>query len=273
MRLLLLEETTTVTMRNNFKSLWTRMLSGAWLVSIGFSMLGAAALHADTVFTDGTFNLANYSISTYQTGGATINVTQTQTGGDPGAALDIYTSVPAGVGESLNSRTYVVNKTFLYNPSTSGAVKSVGVSADVYRLYTGETTSFVGFSPVIYQDGNYYAYYTIVTSYAPGVYQQPSASLSPDQFDLITDVPTGAINGSIHPDLGSGGDPFQLGFSASLDSSFVSQAFTTDFRYDNLTFHLVTGTPEPSATAAIGLALVGLALGIKKRIGHRETSM
>jgi hypothetical protein len=223
------------------------------------------------VFSDGTFNLTNYSISTYQTGGATIKVTQTLTGGDPGAALDISTSVPAGVGESLNSRSYVVNKTFLYNPSASGPVSSVGVSADVYRLLTGDIPSLVGFSPVIYQAGNYYAYYTIVTPYAPGVYQQPSATLLPDQFDLTTSLSTGAIDTSLHPDLGE--DPFELGFSASLVSSGVPQSFTGDFKFDNLTFDLTTATPEPSATAGIGLGLIALALGIQKRIGRREANL
>ena len=257
-----------MTMQNNFKSLRPKMtLAAAWLVTIGSAMLGSAALQADTVFSDGTFNLTNYSISTYQTGGATINVNQTSTGGDPGAALDISTSVPAEVGESLNSRSYVVNKTFLYNPSASGPVSGVGVSADVYRLLTGDIPSLVGFSPVIHQDGDYYAYYTIGTSYAPGVYQHPSATLLPNQFDLITSLSTGAINTSLHPDLGK--DPFELGFSASLVSSGVPQSFTGDFKYDNLTFDLTTATPEPSATAAIGLGFIALALAIKKRLGSK----
>jgi hypothetical protein len=259
-------------MQNDF--IWlrtTRTLAAAWIVTIGFAMLGASTLQADTVFSDGTFNLTDYSISTYQTGGATINVTQTLTGGDPGAALDISTSVPAGVGESLNSRSYIVNTTFLYNPSASGPVSSVGVSADVYRLFTGDIPSLVGFSPVIYQDGNYYAYYTIVTSYAPGVYQQPAATLLPDQFNLITSLPTGAIDTSLHPNLG--GDPFELGFSASLVSSNVPQSFTSDFKYDNLTFDLTTATPEPSATAGIGLGLIALALSIKKRIGRKGANL
>jgi len=261
-----------VTLQNNFKPLRAKMtLAGAWLVTIGFATLGVATLQADTVFSDGTFNLNNYSISTYQTGGATIKATQVLTGGDPGAALDISTTVPAGVGESLNSRSYVVNKTFLYNPSASGEVSSVGVSADVYRLLTGAIPSLVGFSPVIYQDGNYYAYYTIVTSYDPGVYQQPSATLLPDQFDLITSLPSGAINTSVHPDLGK--DPFELGFAASLVSSGLSQAFTGDFKYDNLTFDLTTATPEPSATAGVGLGMIMLALGIrKKRIGRQQAN-
>jgi hypothetical protein len=126
----------------------------------------------------------------------------------------------------------------------------------------------VGFSPVIFQDGNWYAYYTIVTSYDPGEYQQASAVLLPDQFDLITNLSTGAVNSSIHPDLG--GDPFQLGFSASLVSSGVSVAFTSDAKYDNLTFDLVSATPEPSTIALIGSGF--LALGIKKRTGRKHAS-
>lgn len=244
------------------------MLSAAWLGTIGFAMLGAATLRADTVFSDGTFNLTNYSLSTYQTGGATINITQILTGGDPGAALDISTAVPDGDAV----RAYVVNKTFLYNPSVSGTVTSIGVSADIYRLFTGASPAQVGFSPGVYQDGNYYAYYSIFTPYAPGVYQHPSATLLQDQFNLVTDAATGATDTSLHPNFS--GDPFELGFSASLASS-VSQTVTGDFRYDNLRFDLAstTTTPEPSDTAMIGLGLVALLLGIKQRISRKEANL
>jgi hypothetical protein len=263
-----------MTRSNNFESV-TKMLSAARVVVIGVAVLGACTLKANTVFSDGTFNLSNYSISTFQTGGATINVSQTLTGGDPGAALDISTSVPAGVGESLNSRSYIVNTTFLYNPSTSGAVSAVGVSADVYRLFTGDIPSLVGFSPVIYQNGNYYAYYTISTSYAPGVYQNPSATLLPNQFDLITDPSSGAVDSSTHPNLD--GDPFELGFSASLVSSGVSQAFTGDFKYDNLSFDVIsnapTTVPEPSATTLISLGLVAIGIGIRKKMERKQAAM
>lgn len=262
-----------MTRQNNFESV-TKMLSAARLIVIGAAVLAGGALKADTVFSDGTFNLANYSISTFQTGGATINVSQTLTDGDPGAALDISTSVPAGVGESLNSRSYVVNTTFLYDPSTSGAVTAIGVSADVYRLFTGDIPSLVGFSPVIYQNGNYYAYYTISTSYAPGVYQNPSATLLPDQFDLITDPSSGAVDTSTHPNLD--GDSFDLGFSASVVSSGISTAFTADSKYDNLTFDVMSNAPvapEPSEVALISLGLVAIGLRVRKNMRRKQAAM
>ncbi len=234
-----------------------------FLGAIGFMLAGVGVVQADVVFTDGTFNTANYSISSYQPGGGTINVSQISTGGDPGSALDIATTIPSPLGNNFNSRTYVVNNTFLYNPSTEGNLRSVGVSVDINRLITGVTPSLVGFSPVIFQDGNYYAYYTIATSYAPGVYQNASATLTDNQFSLITNLASGAVDATLHPNFD--GDPMTFGFSASLVSSGVSNTITGDFRYDNLTFDLGTTTPEPRDGALLGLGLVAVGVSLRRK--------
>jgi PEP-CTERM motif-containing protein len=229
-----------------------------FLTLIAVFTLSAPFTRADTVFTDGTFNLADYSISTFQTGGATINITQTLTGGDPGSALQILTTLPSPVAESFSSVSYIVNNDFLYDPSSQGAVNGIGVSVDVYRLFTGQNPSQVGFSPLIFQGGNYYVFHSIITPYTPGVYEPTSGTLSSSQFDLVTNLSSGALNTSIHPDFDGG--PLELGFTSGVSSSGISQTVTADARYDNLSFDLMTATPEPAAYALIlvGLGAIGL---------------
>lgn len=51
-------------------------------IVVAFS-LSASLARANTLFTDYTFNPVNYSISSFQTGGATIDISQALTGGKP----------------------------------------------------------------------------------------------------------------------------------------------------------------------------------------------
>ncbi len=232
-------------------------------ILIAALILSVPLMYADTVFTDDSFNLAEYSISTYQTSGVVVNISQTLTGGDPESALEDLIAVPIPV--EFASISYILNKTFLYNPSSQGTVDQLGVSVDVYRLFTGQNPSLVGFSPLILQGGNYYVFHSIVTPYTPGVYQPTSGTVSADQFDLVTDLSSGAVDTSMHPDFGGG--PLEFGFTAGVNSSGILQPVTADLRYDNLSFDLMSATnsvPEPETYT---LMLVGLgAMGFLSRL-------
>jgi hypothetical protein len=226
-------------------------------------ILSAPLACANTVFTDYTFNLANYSISTFQTGGATINVTQTLTGGDPGSALEVVTTLPAPVGESYSGTSYFLNKTFLYNPSSQGSIKSIGVSVDQLLEFTGATPPVaVAFTPVIFQDGNYYVFH-IGVAFAPGVYQTiADTGLQASDFDLVTNMINETVDPSMHPDFMSG--LMELGFSSGLSSAFEDVTITKTAYYDNLSYNLVSATPEPRAAFLI-LVGVGMVLLFAKR--------
>src|SRR5438105_2895157 len=65
-------------------------------------VLAAASLSGGVMFTDNTFNVSDYSIATWKSD-PTIGITvqQTQTGGNPGQALQILYTLPATSGNSM----------------------------------------------------------------------------------------------------------------------------------------------------------------------------
>ena len=122
------------------------------------STLLVLTAHAATVaiFTDNTFNLANYSESIGTTGGATVSFAQCPNCGNPGQALQILvtfatTADAAGVG--------FVNNTFAYNPSPI-PVTSINFSVDKNLSsnipFDPSTTIGTAFRPLIEQDGLFY---------------------------------------------------------------------------------------------------------------------
>jgi hypothetical protein len=225
-------------------------------LAIVFAFLLSAPLAcANTVFTDYTFNLANYSISTFQTGGATINISQTLTGGDPGSALEVFTTLPAPVGESYSGTSYFLNKTFIYNPSTQGSIQSIGVSVDQLLTFTGLSPVAGAFTPVIVQGGNFYVFH-IGVALTQGVYQTVAdTGLLASDFDLVTNMINETVDPSMHPDFASG--LMELGFSSGLSSAFANVTITKTAYYDNLSYDLVSETPEPRAAFLI---LIGVAM-------------
>jgi hypothetical protein len=110
-------------------------------------------------FSDGTFNLSNYTITSYPTNGDTVSVTQTLTGGNPGAALEAAIAAPASGGSTTYAFTYALNDTFVYNPSTQGSIPSISFSVDRdIASITGASLTGEAGNSIISQGGNYYEY-------------------------------------------------------------------------------------------------------------------
>jgi hypothetical protein len=223
---------------------------------------------AGTIYTDGTFNLANYTTFTYSgsnvgtVGGVT---TQCASCGNPGNALST-TVTTTGDAETQLDLGYL-NTTFLYNPSTQGAVTSITVSIDNVTLLLnlpGEPTVFDNFLPLIEQDGNYY--YDNLTS---GPYANPgdanyvtiSATLTAANFDQFN-ATTGVTTTSSHPNFA--GD--QMEFGLIVYEQFVAPVpgFNELIENDNLTFN-VSAAPEPATFALTSAALAALGLFISRR--------
>jgi hypothetical protein len=78
--------------------------------------------HADTVFTDSTFNLtANYSTDTFTSNGATASATQCATCGNPNGAGNTAAQISlAFLAGTSTADLGLVNNTFSYNPPDSG---------------------------------------------------------------------------------------------------------------------------------------------------------
>ena len=88
-------------------------------LSIGF--LAAASLWGGVTFSDGTFNLADYSMTTWKTDPTIqIAVQQTQNGGNPGQALEIVYNLSPSEGKSMVGLS---RPSFIYNPATQGVIR------------------------------------------------------------------------------------------------------------------------------------------------------
>jgi|SRR5579884_1231313 len=241
------------------------MKAFAWTM-ISVTLFFARPACADTVFTDNTFNLADYSVSSFQSGGATISITQTATGGDPGSALSIFTSLPFPVAESYSGTSWFLNKGFVYDPASQGELQSINVSVDLFLLFTGQNPALVAFTPVIVQGGNYYSFH-IPTTFTEGSYIAVAKDgLTAADFDLVTSMLDGSQNPAVHPDFSGG--PLDFGFGSGLASSNVFKTVTRDARYDNLSFDLLSTTPEPKTAILVLVGLVMVALGVR-RTGRR----
>jgi len=147
-----------------------------WMLAMLAVVSGVLAMPAtaSTVFADDTFNLPDYTINTYQSGGASINTFQTLTGGNPGAAMQTNIQDP---GSPIPFRTsqFLMNSSFLYDPDTQGAIDAIDFTGDVYiGLQPGPLTG-LGISAVLSQGGSYYIH-TIWLSAVEDIWQTGSQS-------------------------------------------------------------------------------------------------
>ena len=190
----------------------------------------------------------------------TINVSQTLTGGDPGAALQINTTVPAGQFLSLE---YLLNPSFVYDPGTQGAISSIGFSQDVNFQSGLGVTAEAAFS-LISQGGNLYVDRIDVTPSA-GVFEDASASdLQASNYDLITNLSTFAQDTAEHPNFSSG--PIEFGFMGAWSNQAGSPAYSEVEILDNLSITVNSETPEPATFLLLGAALAGAGLVRRRHV-------
>src|SRR5579859_6733039 len=220
---------------------------------------------ANVVFSDGTFNLANYTQNIYNNNPsvASIAVSQCATCGDPESALDINYTVNAGPGADLVTITGESNNTWTYNPSTQGAIGGLDFSVDKFVHTPAVNTINTGI-PLLFQDGNYYV------DFVPG-------PLPKDQFNTISandlqagnfellNFSTGAFDNTSHPDFSATGGLITFGTAARFQGFPFVGSFTSEIRLDNVRFDIV---PEPNSTLLV-LAILGLLAPIASRIHKR----
>jgi hypothetical protein len=234
------------------------------VIAVLLSGFGAAIpASAGTIFSDGTFNLGNYSAGPdFSSSPSQGNVTfaQCPACGDPGSALQFTSASNGTESGTLSLAQALVNTGFSYDPLVQGVITSFSTSA-LKNISVNLTGTGFGntYHPVIEQDGTYYvASIPGATFSGPGgpEYQSFSGNLTASSFDNY-DFMTG-IMGSLNPNFG--GDTMLFGLAQISGLTAPNETLIT--QYDNLSFAI--NVPEPFTLSLFGAGLAG-AVAMRRR--------
>jgi hypothetical protein len=221
-----------------------------------FALAGAAfprLAAADVMFTDGAFNLGNYTNPfTVQSGPISDAISQCAACGDPGQALSAVFTLTTSGSATSNLDIGLLNTGFIYTPSGEGAIGRVNASVSDSTSAIPGVSSYDVFMPLIEQDGSFFET-TMLGGPGDTGFVNLSATLAASDFVQI-DTTTGAIIPGSHPDFT--GDTMQFGIVVT-DGSIALPSFTQTIVYDNLAFDLLPA-PEPGSVVLCAAPLIGL---------------
>lgn len=244
-----------------------RSLSRAGVAGFFVMAASAAPAFADVIFTDTTFNLANYTASPSFASipGDTIVAAQCAACGLPGSAVQFTASFNTAPVATVFVAMGLANTTFSYNPLTQGAIASIdaSVSKNIFTDFAG--TGFGNsFRPLILQNGIYYLALVPGPTFngpgGPGYLAFSATNLH--QTDFVSFDFTTGLFGVANPDFA--GNPLLLGVAqiSSVGANTPVPAHIVT-QYDNLVYGV--RVPEPGAIGIFGLALLGLYWSARRR--------
>jgi len=222
-----------------------------------------------TVFSDGTFNTADWSIVDYSSAQFSHSTSQDPAGGNPGAARRQTMSLVTFGPGTFDFFTVHLLTFATYDPSFSGAIAGLAFQFDVLNLVMtnlGGTPGGFFYRPVLRQGGQDFS--PVITpprSTRPWSTLPFTANLASD-WDLV-----GTATGA--PDFGATGLPMTFGYRAqvSMTCSGVNGCTTATIidALDNYQVTIQSAVPEPSSFL---LCLAGAAaLGWRRRFASRRS--
>jgi len=224
--------------------------------SIAIVPEAGAAVFSQVVFSDGTYADADWTIVN-QFG--LISAGQQPTGGDPGT----YRQVALAVGQNV---PFVgqLNKTFVYNPSVSGAINGI-----TYNIAL-ETTNAEGatYFALLSQSGNLYIETMHTGNASPNTWLTENIVLDLTDFALVRTNTQGnalIIDPNSRPDFSASGSPITFGYEVTAGGGGF---FTSITGIDNDPIILTvtpSAVPEPTTVVLSLTALVFMGIMCLRR--------
>lgn len=257
-------------------------LSG--LAALALTATAAPAYAASVVFSDGTFNPANYTTTTY-TGAAGFTTNAAQGIGVGGVGTSYVTSYEKQGSTSPSARFQALNASFVYDPSADGAIQSIDVAFDGFISLFHNTTpvNLAGASAqarvIAQQDGNLYMAARNVFTGLPfeSWYHVATSGFVASDFTLFD--PANPFVARTPPNLDFTGGAITFGFELAHFGVLVNGGPSTGLvrstmGMDNFQLTLNTqdpvgGIPEPTTWLLMigGFGLAGAALRRSRRVG------
>jgi hypothetical protein len=181
------------------------------------------------------------------------------TGGNPGSWLEVDET--SGTGP-FNMWLGVTEDSWVYNPSTEGAISSIDISGDVLGI-TGPSS--IAFQALILQNGNYYFGVGGFVSTATGNWETSAASglLSGSWAEI--NPGDGSWDYSQNPDFSSSAAPITFGYVEGVNGTSPTGGNAAE-GFDNVNIDVHTAAvPEPAPLFALGAGVGLLALRRRRR--------
>lgn len=227
------------------------VLSLFLVASVAIVAEARAATIGQVVFSDGTYADADWTIVN-QFG--LVFAGQVPTGGHPGS----YRQVALAVGQNV---PFVgqLNKTYVYDPSVSGAITGITYNIDL------ETTNAAGatYFALLSQNGNLYIETMHTGNASPNTWLNENIVLDLTDFALLRTNTQGnalIIDPNSRPDFSASGAPMTFGYEVTAGGGGF---FTSITGIDNDPIILTvtpSAVPEPTTLLLVGTMAVGLGL-------------
>jgi hypothetical protein len=217
---------------------------------------------APVMFSDGTFNDADWNDTAVMFGGGgTATTSQTSTGGNPGSFREIDITVVANLEARVD--IFSINSNAIYDPSASGAIASIDYSEDSILLDTFNTLGGAGqaAAPALLQNGILYSL-TLTT----GAFGTPDRTWTSHQ--LVSLTVSDFLSGSLVPDFSASGAPIQFGYRRAISHppGNLEQGLTGGIDNWSLTVNpVIVPLPPALILMVFGLAGMGSLLPCKKK--------
>lgn len=202
----------------------------------------------EVTFSDGTFNLGDYNITTYSNlpPPDTVTLSQNTSGGNPGDFLAQNFSLTGAV-QGAEVVSALINKGWTYNPSMEGAISGINFSIDKFTSTT--FTSEAGTLAAL-QDGKFYIFSVLGTVDVGAWETIAKEGITASSGWEVVNLTNGIISPGA-PNFTPNGDPLSFGFAIGATGT-LSGVFTAGA--DNV-FIGITPVPEPSGLITLGTVI------------------